>query len=368
MDMKKIGISVAALAVLAVPLAGVLAQEESAPEGIRVSPAILEQDVEPGETMTGVIRVTNESDRADVFYLRSRNIERLYSSGLPQLAPVDQETAYEFASWVVEDQVGTRIGPRETREIRYRIDVPEDATPGGHFGVIFFTKQPPEIREDFIGAQFEFQVGTVFNLRVAGTATEDVFIGSIETDQSVYKTSQPRVALSIDVENRGTVLERPQGTILITTLSGERVASVPINENAGASFPGQVRTFESFWEPGDFTIGRFQAVASVVHGVETRKTATVTTSFWVLPMKLIFGILGGLILLFAGGYIWLRTAVQKRVREVLGNTEAANRAKEGVAGALPPEAPTPLPKGALITVGVLLALFIFLLVLIFLFA
>jgi len=318
--------------------------------------------------VTGTIRVTNESDGSVVLYVVPRNITSLTPTGLPQLAPPDTSTAFEFASWVAQDSVGTFFAPRETKEVRYRIDVPKDASPGGHFGAIYMQRQPPDVQEDFIGARFNIQVGTVFSLRVAGAIAEDMFIGALKTDNGVYKTSRPTVNFSVDVENRGNVLQRPQGVISITSVSGDRLANILINESAGAAFPGQLRTYDMTWQPEEFTFGRYQAVATIIYGNEVRRTETVTTSFWVLPFKLIFGLLGLLIAVFIGGYIWLRVAVQRRVREVLGNTEAMNRAKEGVSGALPPDTMPQLPKGALITVSLLLALFIFLLVLIFLFA
>jgi hypothetical protein len=94
----------------------------------------------------------------------------------------------------------------------------------------------------------------------------------------------------------------------------------------------------------------------------------VTTSFWVLPFNLIFGILFVIIAAFIGGYIWLRMAVQKRVDALVRNTNTLGRGQKGVAGAIPPNMTPPLPKGLVLAVAVLLAVLIFLLVLIFLFA
>ena len=362
MHLKRIFIALACLVVLTAPLGSVFAQQS----GINVRPAIIEETADPGEVITGEIDVTNQSDDEVVLYLRARNISGLYPTGLPMLAAPGEKTVFEFAEWITPDLTGTVFGPRETRPIRYRIEVPEDASPGGHFGVLFASREPPDV--DIQGVTLGFQVGTAFNLRVSGQAIEDAFIGSLATDKSVYKVSRPQVSMSVDVENRGNVLLRPQGVINILTLSGDRVATIPVNDSAGAAFPGQTRTFEAAWEPENFTFGRFQAVASVVYGADVRKTVTVSTSFWVLPFRLIFGILGLLIAIFVGAYIWVRLAVRKRVQEVLGNTKNLDRAKEGVVGALPPDATPPLPKGALITVSVLLLIFIFLLILIFFFA
>jgi len=334
--------------------------------GITVRPAIIEDLIEPGEVITGEIDVTNDSDQSVVLYIRARNIEGLYDSGLPYLAPAGKETPYEFASWVAEDLVGTQFAPRETKAVRYRIDVPQDASPGGHFGVIFMTREPPEAQIQ--GARLGLQVGTVFNLRVAGDIDEDAFVGQVTTDKAVYRTGNPTVNFSVPVENRGNVLIRPQGAILITTVSGKQVANISVNESAGATFPGQVRNFATTWQPENFTIGRYQAVASIVYGNEARRTETVTTSFWVLPFNLIFGVLAVIIAAFIGGYLWLRREVQKRVRELVGNTNTMGRGQKGVEGAIPPSVAPPLPKGLVLAVAVLLAVLIFLLVLIFLFA
>lgn len=342
----------------------VLAQGVS---GIRVQPAIVEQAVEPGEVITEEITVTNQSDEDVVLYIRARNIEGLYETGLPRLAPAGESTGHEFASWVTADPVGTPFGPRETRQVRYRITIPEDASPGGHFGVLFMSRNPPDI-QGIQGIRLGLQVGTVFNLRIAGTIIEDLFVAGLNTDKSIYSSSRPQVTFTVDIENRGNVLTRPQGVISITTITGKQVATVLVNESASSAFPEQERTLREVWDADDFTIGRYQAVLSLVYGTDARRTVTVTTSFWVLPVKVLLGLLALMLSLAIGSYVWMKVYIRRRVQSLLQNTEMLDRAQAGVEGALPPNMVPAVPRGALIAISLLLSLLIFLMVLIFFFA
>src|SRR3989344_4620678 len=80
---------------------------------------------------------------------------------------------------------------------------------------------------------------------------------------------------------------------------GEERGLIPINQASqfGNVLPESIRKFTFSWK-GEWSmadIGRYTAVATLAYGSESRQFASMQTEFWVIPFKLLFGILHGLV-------------------------------------------------------------------------
>jgi hypothetical protein len=101
---------------------------------------------------------------------------------------------------------------------------------------------------------------------------------------------------------------------------GKQIANVRVNESGGSVFPKSERMVETTWKYDEFAFGRYQAVLSLVYGIDERKTIYSTTSFWVLPLKPILTALGILFVLIIGLYVSVRMYIQKKLREMGGSS------------------------------------------------
>lgn len=281
-------------------------------EGIELNPAIFEEKAEPGKTYTFTLKVTNSSDIEKTFYLAASDISGVDEAGRPQFAEEGEPTPYDLSQWISFPDSELVLGAGETRGITFRISVPLDATPGGHFGGVFVETVPPRLRT--IGAGVGVRVGSIVNLQIAGDVEENARIRSFSTDKLVYDALP--VVFDMRFENLGNTLLRPTGFVEVIDMFGKEVANLQINESAAGVFPKSERTLSVQWEDADFAFGRYQVLVSAVYGDEIRKTLTATASFWVLPTKPILTVLGSLVAFFLVLYFGVSFYIRRKLREM----------------------------------------------------
>jgi len=128
------------------------------------------------------------------------------------------------------------------------------------------------------------------------------------------------------LKNEGNVHEQPRGQISIKDMFGQKIANLNVNLENRNVLPGSTRKFE---QPLDETVignrmlfGRYTADLEITYGsAENRQTMTSQLSFWVIPYKLIAGILLGLVALF----FILRIAIKRYNDRLLSQSRGRRR-------------------------------------------
>lgn len=288
------------------------AQEGQA--SVKIQPSIIEQNVSPGSKISQTLRLTNISSETRVFLVVKEDITGLTSDGHPIFAGPQEKTGYEVSSWITVSEDTVTLAPGQMSEIPITIEVPTNASPGGHFGAVFFklkTERPTET-----GTGVGYQIGTVVSLRVAGEVVESASIREFFSDKLLYDS--PEVQFTVTVKNSGNALVRPRGPLEIVDMFGKKVAMLVVNDSAAAVLPDDTRSFEVSWKGEGFVFGRHTALVSLVYGEDSRDTISHALSFWVLPLRLIAwtGII--LIGIIAGIIMWVRMSVRRKMREMAG--------------------------------------------------
>jgi len=67
------------------------------------------------------------------------------------------------------------------------------------------------------------------------------------------------------------------------------------------------------WKSDSFALGRYEAIASYSYGADDRKTITSMTSFWVLPLKPILMLLGGMLGIVILLYVLIRVYIKRKI-------------------------------------------------------
>jgi hypothetical protein len=284
-------------------------------QGIEIQPAVIEGRIDPGNSYSYSVRVSNISDTEQTYYLSSQDISGLTDEGLPIFDDNTEKTPYELSSWITLSVDTIVIPPRGSKSVSFTVDVPKDAAPGAHFGGIFLDTTPQKLHTN--GSAVGMKVGPIINLRVAGEATEDAQLREFSTGHIVYGSAS-NVDLNVRVENLGNVLVRPRGLVEITDMRGSKVDVLKVNDSAGGVFPKTDKTFTSVWSYDGFAIGRYQAVVSLVYGDDGNKTISAATSFWVLPLKPILTVLGSIFAILLVLYIFVRMYISRKLREMGG--------------------------------------------------
>jgi hypothetical protein len=288
-------------------------------QGIELSPGIFEDKVDPGKTYTFSLRVRNVSETPKTYYLSTKDIKSVDGGGRPEFAMEGEPTPYNLSTWITLGEASVDLNPGQSKTVSFSVAVPEEATPGSHFGGIFLEAEPPKLRNT--GAGVGVTVGSLINLQISGEVVEDARLRSFSTSQLVYNTLP--VTFETNIENLGNTLLRPTGIVEVVNMFGKKVASLRVNESSAGLFPAAQRAFTVEWSSEDFAFGRYQAVLSLVYGDDVRKTVSATMSFWVLPIKPISIALGSLLALMLVLYVGIRMYIASTLRAMgVGTSEA----------------------------------------------
>ncbi len=280
--------------------------------GIGIRPALIENVAEPGTTQTHEITITNLSPVSQVYYLFTKDIINVTDGGTPVFAEEGAEkTGFELSDWLTISTDKVELGPGEETQVTLTIDIPENATPGSHFGSMFVSMQPPKLRS--IGAAVGYDVANIISIRIAGDAVEKAQIREFATGNYIYGDSV--IDFRARIENKGTVLVRPVGPLEINNMFGKRVAMLTFNESKAGIYPGTDREFEITWEGDGPGFGRYEAILSLVYGAEGyQSTISSTVSFWILPRSIVVPSLVTLAVILLLSYIAVRLYIRRQIR------------------------------------------------------
>lgn len=292
--------------------------------GITLIPATIEpkEKLDPGATYQQNLKVTNESSQDKVYYLYKRDIQGVAAGGVPVFADTNAEkTGFEISEWISFNADQITVPAHQSVDVPISVHVPDNASPGSHFGGIFISVEPPKLRE--IGAGVGYEVASIVVINISGDINDDARIRSLSTDKLIYGSKN--VHFIAKVENQGNILIRPRGPMTITSMFNKTPEVVSINENLAGVFPGSVRDIAFDWKSDGLGFGKYEAVLALVYdGENGQKTIDATATFWVFPIKIMLIALAGFIGIFALGYISTKYYIRRAVMRASGGRRIVN--------------------------------------------
>lgn len=148
------------------PMTGVQAAESDVRESIALSPLKKDYKFDPGTSHADSLTVINDGT---VAYSLKVYVSPYSVSGedyKPDFFTTRKNTDIE--SWVNLGQKSFRLEPGKSVTVPYTVAVPADATPGGHYGVIFAETQPSDGQRDATGVVRKKRVGALLHATVNG--------------------------------------------------------------------------------------------------------------------------------------------------------------------------------------------------------
>lgn len=280
-------------------------------EGLTISPPILEFEAKPGQTYEQTIKLTNPTKNLIEVYPRVMNFRAGGEGGEPTFSSLDQgEEKFSLGSWIKVTQPKIALLSEQVVEFKYQIVVPEDAEPGGHYGVMFFATEPPKSDENSSQISISSMIGSLILAKTPGDLIEKGFLEKFSVNKVVFKA--PAV-FETKIANIGNVHFKPRGEIVIRDMSGTQQEKTVFNQEGGNVLPDSTRKFEQKWSPGKFKVGRFTAKLDVTYG-SGEKTLSENLSFWLIPMWLVYSFTGLIVLVIT------LIIIVKRKRRVAGRT------------------------------------------------
>lgn len=286
-------------------------------QSLSVTPPLFQLSIDPGGAWQSVVRVVNNNPYPLTVYARVVNFAPEGEEGRGRFMPLlnhDEDKA-TLAEWIFVSEGPYVVPPEQTQEIPVLVDVPKDASPGGHFAAILVGTEPPLGSTESLAVLTSQSVASLFFVRVEGDVVENATIREFSIlDRSI---EYPAAEFSLRFENKGNVHLQPRGNIIITNMWGKTRGMIPINQEShfGNVLPQSIRDFRFSWkgERSLADIGLYKAIVTLGYGEDEVKSTSAAAYFWVIPIK---GALITLvvILLFVYAITWM---IRRYVRNML---------------------------------------------------
>jgi len=305
---------------------------------ITVSPVKIEVSGDPGQTITGELELFNGETSDVTLYSSFEEFDAQGETGTPVFSTATED----LATWI-QVSPSVTMKPLDRIKLPYRITVPTDATPGGHFAAIFWNNAPPsELDTNEVGVGSK--IGILVLLKVSGEITEDGnFIGfGTENNQTFFTT--PPVNFWYRFQNAGNDRVKPSGTILVKNTFGLKATEFNANPTDGNVLPQSIRRLTASWLEKDhwdkevkppedksfislakyefqhFHLGRYTAKLHLEYGSEG-KTADAKVSFLIIPWHALVIIIPVLFVLLILGIIFLKRYNRWIIRQAHAKTQ-----------------------------------------------
>ena len=272
------------LGMFIVPLS---ASAADGPVGLQVSPAIIEINAEKGKTYDIKIKITNTTTSDQEYFANINDFKAKDETGNPEfITDSKAPSSASIVQWI-QPITTFKLNPNQSKEVIAKMAVPANAEPGGHYGIIRFGNQPGTTGQ--VGASIAASTGPLVLVRVDGDVRETLSKADFYTQKPQGKKQSFFEQGPIDfverLTNNGNVHVKPKGDIVVTNMLGRQVGSVKVNDNNGNILPNSTRRFEQRLT-NQWMFGKYTAKMTLNYGT-AGGVLDATTSFWVIPYKLI---------------------------------------------------------------------------------
>lgn len=295
------------------------AAEELSGQALEIAPPVLTLSVDPGQTINTEIKLRDVANGPLIVSGQVNDFVAAGEDGTPKILldeEAEADNPYSLRRWVAP-LPELRLEPGELQDLPVTINVPANASPGGYYGVVRFTARAPEVEGQ--GVSLSASLGTLILVQVKGDAKQSMEIEefAVSKDDKIGKlfTAAP-LDFIVRAKNTGNVHLQPTGQIIIKDTFGKTVAGVNVNLDKSNVLPSSIRRFEA---PLDKSVigkkmlfGRYTAELTMTYGADG-KTMTEKISFWVIPYKLILGLVLALVI----GFFVLRQMLRNYNRRII---------------------------------------------------
>lgn len=264
-------------------------KQVNASTGLTIQPIKVSKTLEPGQSFSGSIRLSNASSEDVKAELSVEDfIPTAGTSNISFVGRAEGNTTVK--DWITINVPSDFVFKKdETKEIPYTIVAPEGAEPGGHFGVLFFKATPIDEQGQLkIGTR----VGVLIFITIPGNSLQKGKILDFKAPKFVQSKS---VSFGIDFENTGTVHFEPKGEITIKNILGKEVGKVEVSGQT--VLPTGRREIQASWVTDGVLIGKYSAGVTLFDGEGNELTAE-NLSFYAFPLNYTLIFIGSVLFLF----------------------------------------------------------------------
>lgn len=330
--MRKKTATVTALFVAAALLTGAAPAAAQGAFDLMVYPAKLELAAAPGTTQEFAVNVRNLGHGAETMNVYFNDYSIKANNDFVFRKP--GHYSYSCSNWLATDTPAMTVPSGQTVVKVFRLSVPADAEPGGHYGVIFF-EQAPAAGKAPVAARP--RIGSLVMVTIPGEIVREGRIKDVKVTSTWFWPTRGlpllpkrRVAARVVFQNSGNVHLTVKGSLSYRATFGWGSGKVEFSEIT--VLPGTTRYLEALI-PHPPLVGSFKVKAEVRYGpsldvFDTTRKATAT--FNLFPLSLLALIL----LAAAAAAVPLAWAARRRKKRAVP-AEGAGEDPGAAAGATP---------------------------------
>lgn len=247
---------------------------------ISISPLKHEISIEKWDSVSKTIKVKNDWDTAVTLYSAKEDFVAGDDSGFPRfIRPEDlPNPELSLTNWIELENESITLAAWESKEVKFKVNVPLTSEPGGHYWVIFFGPEAEQWAQLsviqrlwvllLIDVPGEVKIAWEFTQLTTWNKQWEIFLEKKSFDNfpiwfsTMFNNSwnthlKPRGQIEL-VDENGNVLRKVWKEKIISpawALIWEKVVDyIPVNEGAWNVLPNSDRRFISNWEWFGYTI------------------------------------------------------------------------------------------------------------------
>ena len=339
-----------------------IANAQSDDLGLSVYPQIFEMDVFPGQEVEQEIFLTNIGQMALPVNVELSDFSAEENSGEMFFDDSMNDPIISSKTWFEIENKNLILEPDEKRKINFKIKVPENAEPGGHYSVMFFKPQIPSFYFKAGQPKTVPVVGVLFLLSVSNLSLEPVVSDNLVevAEFSIPETERllgvekvfanisgliPGVGVAqasvvdktpekfmLKIKNNDIYHHKIEGRAFIYNFFGKMVGEIEIKKTT--VLPGKVREFPVDvqidtpaileWLPGSISfflaqntqLGKYKVVLDL-NDEKNQVELLQSIAFWSIPWKITL-----VLAIFLAIFVLLRKRIWKATQIIFKNERA----------------------------------------------
>jgi hypothetical protein len=244
-----------------------------------IPPRLEISSADPGEVVAKQIKVRNEGDSQIALQVKIQDFIVNDKDGTPIPVEEDVSNRWTASLWITVSPQKVILNPGETKALDLVAVIPEDAHPGGHYAVVFYSPLDSAGIEQ-TSSVISPNVGTLAYITVSGEINEDARVSKIDINR--FQEYGP-IKITSEILNLSDVHIKPQGTVKIYDMLGSLKTTLALEEKN--IFPGTSRIYENNWQQ-KWGLGKYKANLEAAYG-DQGKMMTATVFFWIVPWRVI---------------------------------------------------------------------------------
>ncbi len=246
-----------------------------------LSPMYQQITLTPGEPYVGNFEVVNPGDNTIDFYY-TVSVKPFSVEGLDDLSFIANGDYNQIVDWIELSRTEGIVSPNDNQEIRFTINVPENAAAGGQYAAILVTSEEYRVDNTQVDLREKYEASHLIYAEVAG---ETVRKGNINNVNMPGFMLSGNITGSSQITNQGNVHSKAIHTLQVFPLfSGEEIYTNEENPKEIWIMPGNTVMSSLSWEETP-NMGIFHAIYKVeFEGVESKVDKMVI----VCPLWLLF--------------------------------------------------------------------------------